>query len=301
MSRELQMAGTDPLLHATRQEPGPGLYDEVQAQERSPEGRGPSARPSRETQGKPGIQSTPVVLSFGGGVNSTAVLTRWLREGRRLDAVVFADTGEESPATLAVVRHAETLCQAAGVEFAVVRGHGDTRLVDWYKQQGSIPFITRRSCTAHFKIRPVRRWMTANGYRPVTVLVGIAYDEIHRVRDSDVKWATNSFPLVDWKWDRQACRDELEAHWSGPQVPKSGCEGCPMMGRKGFRRLAQEKPDVFQRWQAMEEAGRHYGDPKRHHTLLANGPAMASMANQTALPIGDDDERDGACGGGCFT
>lgn len=297
------MVGPDPERHGpeTRTVPGPGLHAPVQEQVRRPEGRRSRSRPSGEAERNADLSSPPVVLSFGGGKNSTAVLSRYLREGRRLDAVVFADTGEESRETLAVVRHAQMICEAAGVVFAVVRGHGEQRLVDWYQEQRSIPFITRRSCTDHFKIRPVRRWMTANGYRPVTVLVGIAWDEVHRVRDSDVKWATNEYPLCEWKWNRDACDAEIATHWTGPPVPKSGCEGCPMMGRKGYHRLRQQRPAVFARWRALEENGRHYGDASRHHTLLAQGPSMASIEAQTSLDVVDDDERDAACGGGCFT
>ena len=242
----------------------------------------------------------PVVLSFGGGKNSTAVLVRYLREGWSLDAVVFADTGEESPETMAVVDHAKALCKRHGVRFAVVKSHLG-RLVDYYRDNKIVPYATVKSCTVKFKIRPVRKWMTENGFRPVTVLVGIAYDEIHRVRDSDVKWANNDFPLVDWKWGRQECRDEIEKHWDGPPVPKSGCMGCPLQGRANFLKLSRDHPKVFQRWREMEENGRHYGDPSKAHALIPGGPVLAALGEQSFLDLGAQDERDAFCGGGCFT
>ena len=41
----------------------------------------------------------PTLLSFGGGINSTALLLEWVEQGKPLDLVIFADTGSEMPET----------------------------------------------------------------------------------------------------------------------------------------------------------------------------------------------------------
>lgn len=42
---------------------------------------------------------TPLVVSFGAGVNSTAMLCGFAERGIRPDAILFADTGGERPET----------------------------------------------------------------------------------------------------------------------------------------------------------------------------------------------------------
>ena len=39
----------------------------------------------------------PVILNFGGGVNSTALILEMVARGERFDFVIFADTGGEKP------------------------------------------------------------------------------------------------------------------------------------------------------------------------------------------------------------
>ena len=40
-----------------------------------------------------------LVVSYGGGVNSTAMLVGMAERGERPDAIAFADTGDEKPET----------------------------------------------------------------------------------------------------------------------------------------------------------------------------------------------------------
>ena len=40
-----------------------------------------------------------IIASYGGGVNSTAMLIEWVNQGRQLDLIMFADTGAERPHT----------------------------------------------------------------------------------------------------------------------------------------------------------------------------------------------------------
>jgi 3'-phosphoadenosine 5'-phosphosulfate sulfotransferase (PAPS reductase)/FAD synthetase len=44
---------------------------------------------------------TLTIASWGGGVNSTAMVVEWLSRRERLDFVLFADTGGEKPTTYA--------------------------------------------------------------------------------------------------------------------------------------------------------------------------------------------------------
>ena len=47
----------------------------------------------------PPSAEAPVVVAFGAGVDSTAMLLEMVAQGRRIDLVLFADTGSEKPET----------------------------------------------------------------------------------------------------------------------------------------------------------------------------------------------------------
>ena len=62
------------------------------------------------------------ILSFGGGVDSSAILTHHLFESSLdIDYVIFADTGAESKATYENVEFFKGLCADAGLPFKIVR------------------------------------------------------------------------------------------------------------------------------------------------------------------------------------
>jgi hypothetical protein len=93
----------------------------------------------------------------------------------------------------------------------------------------------RRSCTREFKIEPINRaireilGLKPRQHWPKTPVVdhwfGISYDEIRRMRDSDNKWAINTYPLVDKRIDRTGCEQWLSDRGWDPV--KSACIGCP--------------------------------------------------------------------------
>lgn len=200
-------------------------------------------------------------LSFGGGVNSTALLLRLLREGEPPDRVVFADTGEEEPRTIAYIeQRVRPFCAERGVPFDVVTA-GKGRMVDYYAARRVVPSVMRRDCTSKFKVDPIKRHLKALRApgEEVVMLVGIAHDEAHRMRPADAAWLRHDYPLVRWRMGRADCEAEIaRAGWPSPG--KSGCRGCPFAGRRGLLRLLQEDPQEFARWRAMEEGGSRYPD-----------------------------------------
>lgn len=247
------------------------------------------------------------VLSFGGGVNSVAVLVRALATRDLPDLVIFADTGDEEAHTWAVVRHAEIVCREAGVEFVTVRRKGPG-LVLWHLANKVLPLPHRgfRACTQKFKVAPIRKELRRRGVKQATMLLGIATDEAHRQKPSNVKWITHEFPLIDAGMSRKECHAAIKALWDGPPVKKSGCAGCPFIGPAGFLRLARspepKERAAFAAWRQMEEAARDY--PKNR--LFVGGPALAEIAARAASEATLDEwgaEGMGLCAdaGGCWT
>jgi 3'-phosphoadenosine 5'-phosphosulfate sulfotransferase (PAPS reductase)/FAD synthetase len=67
-------------------------------------------------------QKEPLVVSFGAGVNSTAMLIEMRRRGMRPDLVLFADTGGEKPETYEHLEKMNRWCKDAQFpEITVVR------------------------------------------------------------------------------------------------------------------------------------------------------------------------------------
>ncbi|MFH1487130.1 MAG: hypothetical protein ABIH46_13745, partial [Chloroflexota bacterium] len=109
-----------------------------------------------------------------------------------------------------------------------------------------------RQCTRTWKIDAIRRFLSGllkeRGLRKtpeVAVSIqGISWDEATRMRDSDVKYVVNEYPLVDLRMTRQDCIAWLESH--GLPVPaKSSCVFCPYQNKESWRQLVHNGgPDL---------------------------------------------------------
>ena len=157
------------------------------------------------------------VLSFGGGVQSTAMLL-FINDGLlpKQDIVIHADTGAEMPET---VKHIEEwaipYCEnVLNIPFQVVTSHRGT-IYDDYFGKGAIPIMGIRSCTDNFKIAPQRRAIreivgNKRGVLLAECWLGITTDEERRRTESNVMWCGITYPLLDYhRVSRQDCVDRL--------------------------------------------------------------------------------------------
>lgn len=114
--------------------------------------------------------------------------------------------------------------------------------------------MVRRQCTSEYKLKPIKRKVRELlGYQhPTPVprgvfveqLVGISTDEVHRAKDSGIRYSRNTFPLLDLGLSRRDCLRVLHAAgWE--TTPKSACIGCPFHGNAQWRRMRDEQPDEF--------------------------------------------------------
>lgn len=136
----------------------------------------------------------------------------------RPDHVIFSDTGWERAATYSDLAEMDARFALAGVSFERV-GKGNLRsdTLDraetgrTSKRMASMPFyvlldgkksMIKRQCTSEYKIEPIRSalWRIA-GRRSspgkIEMWKGISRDEVHRMRDSDVAYIRNRYPLVE--------------------------------------------------------------------------------------------------------
>lgn len=206
-----------------------------------------------------------VVMSFGLGLDSTALLVRWITEPAVRDfdltdlALVTAMTGHESEATrdamtalvLPLLReHAIRFIQVARSHRKTTRaGDGiivldDSRrphtlhaagaytLGDEMLSAATLPQRGgSRICSVHSKgdaLDPVNARITrGRRYRHV---IGFEANEALRAQKDrlhDTAWRTGEYPLQDWGWSRDHCHNYLLATL-GQSVPKSCCGFCLM-------------------------------------------------------------------------
>jgi hypothetical protein len=185
------------------------------------------------------------VLSFGGGVNSTALLFLIKEKGMPLDEIIFADTGNELPETYEIIKQ---------INPTIVKSELAKDLYDYLWNKQCLPSRMKRDCTSKFKISPIRKYLR-NKYgkdAKFVTYIGIALEEAHRMRTSDVKYIENSYPLVDNKIDRNGCIEILKRN-GFDNVIKSGCFFCPFTKKAGWIDLKIKHPELMQKAVALEK------------------------------------------------
>ncbi|RKX54122.1 MAG: hypothetical protein DRP24_06595 [Thermotoga sp.] len=184
-------------------------------------------------------------LSFGGGINSTALLL--LLNSKDIEfETIFVDHGGDYPHTYYYVKY----LQDQGFDITIIRPNVDgwcSSLPEYCFKYKIRPLRQYRWCTYKFKIMPIRSYVK----KPCEMYIGISYDERHRVRDSGVKGVENKYPLVEEKITRGDCIRIIKEH--DLEVPKrSGCWFCPFQGKKQIRQLYLEYPELYEKLKEME-------------------------------------------------
>ncbi len=198
------------------------------------------------------------VLSYGGGINTVALMVVLVQEKLPLDEVVFADTGGEVPETYGYLKISREYLDRRGIPFRIVltRKRGSDDLYDSSWQRKVIPSALWRWSTRDFKVRPIYRYYRSLGLH-VNQYMGIAYDEIERMKDSRAPFVTNLYPLVDRKISRAGCA-EIIVKAGLPLPVKSGCFFCPFNSLERWRWLHQTHRDLFLRAVELEENSKHF-------------------------------------------
>jgi len=228
-----------------------------------------------------------VSYSWGGGVQSTALLVLVAQGYLPRGPFLFANVGDDSehPGTLEFVRGpAWDYAERHGIHVEELhripqRGpHAGTpeTLYGRLMRPGSrsLPIPVRmsdtgapgtRSCTADFKVRVVGRWVQEHGAteaRPVRVGIGISTDEYQRAksRRRDAPWEDPWYPLLDMEHryavngglDRSAC-GRIIVDAGLPLPPKSSCYFCPFHKPTVWNDMARDEPDLFEKSCHLEE------------------------------------------------
>jgi len=203
----------------------------------------------------------PTVVSYGGGIQSTALVVLAMRERWAIDEIVHVDLmGAESPATREYVAlFGDWLRREHGRDITIIERdlYGDMlarpgfTLVPWRGKYER--FILSRQCTRQYKVQPLRRYLYDRypGER-IGLMLGISVDEYHRMRDSSAARIEHVYPLVDRRLTRWQCRDIIER--AGLAVPyKSSCWFCPYRTPGSQLVLLQHYPQLREMADALED------------------------------------------------
>lgn len=224
--------------------------------------------------------TSAVVLSYGLGVDSTAILMRWLHEPASRDfdladlVVVTAMTGDEWPESGQLVeQHLLPMLRAHNIRYIqVARATGsqtdgivvlDDSRQPWrlhlqgaYKLSeemlaaGTVPQMGGvRKCSQKAKGWPLDLIIERTLGKGVAFrhVIGFEANEPQRAakdRLANTAVRTGEYPLIEWGWDRGRCEDYIH-QLTGINWWKSACVYCPfaLSNKAGRLRVLQQYRD----------------------------------------------------------
>jgi hypothetical protein len=183
-------------------------------------------------------------LSYGGGVNSTAMMILLKNQGVEFEAV-FADHGGDYPETYKYVK----MFQGKGYDITILKCRvSDLDLIDYCRKYSILPSRWQRWCTDKFKITPMYDYFE----RPCVVYIGFDAEEPQRAKPSRDLDITNTFPLIEEGIDRKGCGKIIKV--AGLSLPrKSGCYFCSFASKRDFVELRDNYPDLWCKVKKLED------------------------------------------------
>jgi hypothetical protein len=211
--------------------------------------------------------NNPVVIAYGGGTNSAALVVGMIERGYPPPtAILFANTGGELPGVYAHIVMMSGYLVSHGYPpiTAVQRVKRDQSLnsLEWrYYETNTLPSIAYglKGCSHKFKIQPQEKWCNnhfkAHWKAGGKVIRYLGYDFAEKRRwmkamVEDEKYYYQ-FPLVEWEWTRDDCIAAI-TRAGLPQPGKSACFFCPSSKKSEVAALRTEHPLLFKRALDME-------------------------------------------------
>lgn len=204
-----------------------------------------------------------LIVSYGAGVDSTAMLVGMYQRFEKPDLILFADTGSEKPETYAYLPVINAWLDRIGwPRVTVVKNprpkSGDKSLHESCLRNSVLPALAfgRHQCSLVWKRDPqvafVKKWQPAieTWARGELVTFCVGYDagprdscRSYKAEGKASAGFQNRFPLIEWGWDRDRCVAEIAA--AGLPVPvKSACFFCPASKKAEVTWLAGHHPSL---------------------------------------------------------
>lgn len=217
------------------------------------------------------LTDSKIVVSYGGGVNSVAVLVRLAQLKLTPTAIVMADPGAERLGTIKFRDEVlPTWLNAHGfprVEVVTRIEEGKYRARAWRLETlreecmrtGSLPSVAYgwKKCSAKYKGDTQRWWADRQDWaraewaagRKLLKVIGYDFDEERRTKKaSQNDWENERFvpwyPLFEAKLDRDGCEALIRAAGL-PVPPKSACTFCPNNTFEEWEEIRRDEPERF--------------------------------------------------------
>lgn len=200
------------------------------------------------------------IVSYGGGVNSTALLIECFNRKERIDLILFADTGGEKPHTYQYITLFSDWLVAHNMP-EIISVKAVKTLEQRCLDDHCLPSIAygHPGCADRHKIQPQNKF--CNNHEPakevwkrgekIIKFIGIDADEEHRAKIAEDKKYTYRYPLVEWNFGRGECKNIIQK--AGLPLPgKSACFFCPSSKIKEIRALKAHYPELAKRAIAIE-------------------------------------------------
>ena len=225
-------------------------------------------------------------------MNTTALMILLIKKRMPLDEAVFADTGAELPETYHNVKLAENYLGRRGIPMTIVRSKNGT-LYDTCVRRKVVPSQIWRWSTRDYKVTPIHaHYRSLKSH--IFEYLGIAYDEIERMKENKMPYITSLFPLIDEKLSRQDCIDIITKE--GFPIPiKSGCYFCPFNTDGRWEYIWKHHRRRFANAMSLEETSKHFPDQKLTRATLR--VLRRNRFNQKTKPTLSDNP----CGAYCMT
>lgn len=271
------------------------------------------------------------IISLGWGVQSFALAAMSaLKVLPKVDVAIHADTTHERTPTREFAERWTPWLEERGIRVITVtpkRATGSD-VANWggvfipaYTQESKLrkKGLLRRQCTREWKIEPSRRWIRKNIKKGEMVeqWLGITYDEVLRVKPSDVKYVKNRWPFLEPEMWRESDIDKITnvqydsfggyvltrgnvVDWllsQGLEVPqKSACTFCPYHSNREWTNIKtypsdwQEAVKVDQEIRGLRPGLQSY----IHHSRTE----LAQVQLEVIVDNGDqfNNECEGVCG-----
>jgi hypothetical protein len=213
------------------------------------------------------MEVSMLVMCYGGGTNSAAILVQLKNLGVRPDLITFADTGAERPKTYTHIKLMSDWCVKNGfpeiTTVTQVKADGSANyLYEACLEKNALPSLAYgfKSCSQKHKIFPqdkfynnlpsaIAEWKNGNKIKKI---IGYDCGESHRIKEYVNDKYELWYPLVDWGWHREDCVDAIVKEGL-PKPNKSACFFCPSTKIEEIKELYDTEPELIAKAIFMED------------------------------------------------
>lgn len=221
---------------------------------------------------------TKHIVSFSGGKDSTAMLLMMLEREKKIDEIIFCDTGKEFPQMYDHINKVEK-CINRKITRLNEPGYFDHMMFDHVKTKGKHkgkrgygwPYPRVRWCTACLKRESFKKYVSDKYDKNYIKYIGIAFDELKRWDNNEDNRERIATPLVDWRMTEgmalKYCYDR-GFDWGGlyTHFDRVSCWCCPLQNQRDLFTLYNFYPELWNQLKDMDE--RSWNQFKNTHSVI---------------------------------